>query len=325
MGAISRGFRLAKASWGVVRQDRELLWLPVLSFLCSLVVIAVFALGAVGIGLPEQDESANPLLYGLAFVMYVALSFVAIFFNAAVIGTAMRRLEGHDAKISDGIALARQHLGKIFVWAIITATVGMILRTLQERAGLLGRILIGIVGVAWNLITFFVVPVLLYEPVGVGESIKRSASIFRERWGEQFIGAGTIGLAMFLLSIPILLVGGALAVTVPLVGVPLLVLALGVLIAVGAACTGVFNAALYRYATTGQASGAFTDDDLSGAFRPRGGGGGGGTGAGMLGRMPGSTGGFAGPLDGSTLPPASGTALPEPPSGGEAPSRPDAG
>jgi hypothetical protein len=323
MGAISRGFRLAKASWGVVRQDRELLWLPVLSFLCSLVVIVVFALGAVGIGIPDRGESTSPMLYVLAFGMYVALSFVAIFFNAAVIGTAMQRLEGRDAKISEGIALARQHLGKIFVWAVITATVGMILRTLQERAGLLGRILIGIVGVAWNLITFFVVPVLLYEPVGVGESIKRSASIFRERWGEQFIGAGTIGLAMFLLSIPILLVGGALAAALPWVGVPLLVLALGVLIAVGAACTGVFNAALYRYATTGNASGAFTEDDLSGAFRPRHGG---ATGAGMLGRIPGSTGGFAGPLDGSTLPPAGGTAgLPEPPDGGDAPPRPDAG
>lgn len=324
MGAISRGFRLAKASWGVVRQDRELLWLPVLSFLCSLVVIAVFALGAVGVGIPDQGGSTNPLLYVLAFVMYVALSFVAIFFNAAVIGTAMQRLEGRDARISDGIALARQHLGKIFVWAVITATVGMILRTLQERAGLLGRILIGIVGVAWNLITFFVVPVLLYEPVGVGESIERSASIFRERWGEQFIGAGTIGLAMFLLSIPILLVGGALAAALPWVGVPLMVLALGVLIAVGAACTGVFNAALYRYATTGNASGVFSEDDLSGAFRPRRGGG--ATGAGMLGRIPGSTGGFAGPLDGSTLPPAGGTAtLPEPPDDGDAPPRPGAG
>jgi len=322
MGAISRGFRLAKASWGVVRQDRELLWLPVLSFLCSLVVIAVFALGAVGIGIPEQGGSANPLLFVLAFVMYVALSFVAIFFNAAVIGTAMQRLEGRDAKISEGIALARQHLGKILVWALITATVGMILRSLQERAGLLGRILIGIVGVAWNLITFFVVPVLLYEPVGVGGSIKRSASIFRERWGEQFIGSGTIGLAMFLLSIPIVLIGGALAATLPPLGIPLLVLALGALIAVGAACTGVFNAALYRYATTGKASGAFTDEDLAGSFRPRRGGG--ATGAGMLGRIPGSTGGFAGPLDGSTLPPASGTALPEPPAGG-APPRPDSG
>ena len=102
----------------------------------------------------------------------------------------------------DGLALARQHIGKIFVWALITATVGMILRAIQERSGIVGRIVIGIVGIAWSVLTFFVVPVLLYEPVGVGESIKRSASIFRQRWGEQFIGNATIGLAIFIVVDP---------------------------------------------------------------------------------------------------------------------------
>ncbi len=137
--------------------------------------MAVFGLGMWGIGLPEQGQSPSPGIYVLGFVMYVALAFVTIFFNAAVIGTAMKRLQGEDAKISDGLALARQHIGKIFVWALITATVGMILRTIQERSGIVGRILLGIVGIAWTVLTYFVVPVLLFEPVGVGESIKRSA------------------------------------------------------------------------------------------------------------------------------------------------------
>jgi Family of unknown function (DUF6159) len=270
MGAIGRGFRLAKASWGVVREDRALLLLPVVSFFCSLVVVAVFALGAVGIGLPQQGEQANPVLYVLAFVMYVALAFVSIFFNAAVIGTAMKRLEGQDATLSDGIALARRHLGKIFLWAVVTATIGMLIRSIQERAGLLGRIVLGLVGIAWTVLTFFVVPVLLYEEVGVGTAIKRSGSIFRQRWGEQFVGTGTIGLAIFLIGIPVAVVGLAITAAMPAVGIPLLILAIGALMAIGAACTGVFNAALYRYATTGEASGAFTLEDMNGSFRPRG-------------------------------------------------------
>jgi hypothetical protein len=269
MGSISRGFRLAKASWGVVKQDRELLILPVISFFCSLLVMAVFALGAFGIGIPKEGESANPALYVLGFVMYVALAFVTIYFNAAVIGTAMKRLKGEDASIEDGLALARQHVGKIFVWALITATVGMVLRTLQERSGLIGRILIGLIGVAWNVITFFVVPVLIYEPVSVPNAIKRSASIFRQRWGEQFIGNATIGLAIFLVAIPVVLVGGMLAAAVPIVGIPVLVIALGALMAIGSACSGVFNAALYRYATTGEASGAFSLEDMNTSFRPK--------------------------------------------------------
>jgi hypothetical protein len=269
MGALSRGFRLMKASWGVVRDDHQLLWLPMISFLCSLVVMAVFGLGALGIGIPEHGESPSPALWVLLFVMYVVLSFVTVYFNAAVIGTAMKRLKGEDASIRDGLALARQHVGQIFVWALITATVGMILRVLQERAGLLGRIVLGLIGVAWTVITFFVVPVILYEPVSAPQAIKRSASIFRQRWGEQFTGQATIGIAIFLIAIPIVLIGGLITAAAPVVGIPLLVIAIGVLAAIGAACTGVFNAALYRYATTGESSGAFSLDDMNGSFRPR--------------------------------------------------------
>ncbi|MGZ5288922.1 MAG: DUF6159 family protein [Actinomycetota bacterium] len=276
MNSISRGFRLAKASWQVVREDRELLWLPVISFFCSLIVMAVFALGALGIGLPEnQSSQISPALYVLGFVMYVALAFVSIYFNAAVIGTAMKRLQGEDASIHDGLALARQHIGKIFVWAVITATVGMILRSLQERAGIIGRIVLGIVGIAWTVLTFFVVPVLLFEPVGVGDAIKRSGSIFRQRWGETFVGNGTIGIAIFLVSIPVLIVGGLITAVVPALGIVLLVVAIGILMAIGSATTGVFNAALYRYTTTGETSGAFSQEDMAASFRPKRGGGGG--------------------------------------------------
>jgi hypothetical protein len=285
VNSISRGFRLARASWGVVRDDPALLWLPVISFLCSLVVVGVFGLGMVGVGVPDQGQSPSSGIYVLGFLMYVALSFVTIFFNAAVIGTAMKRLKGEEASLHDGFALARQHLGKIFVWAVITATVGMIIRTLQERSGLIGRILLGIVGIAWSVLTYFVLPVLLYEDVPVGAAIKRSGSIFRQRWGEQFIGNATIGLAIFLIGIGVAVVGGLIAAAVPIVGVPLLVIAMGALIAVGAACSGVFNAALYRYATTGESSGAFTIEDMNSSFRPR---------RGRSGSSPFTPGGFTG-------------------------------
>jgi hypothetical protein len=316
VGSIWRGFRLAKASWTVVRDDRELLLLPVVSFFCSLLVMAVFGLGMVGVGLPRDGEPVKPAIYVLGFVMYVLLSFVTIFFNAAVIGTAMKRLKGEEASIKDGLALARQHLGPIFLWALITATVGMILRALQERAGLVGRVLIGIIGIAWTVLTFFVVPVLLYEDAGVGEAIKRSGSIFRQRWGEQFIGNATIGLAIFLVAIPVVLVGGLITAAAPLVGIPLLVLAVGALMAVGSACTGVFNAALYRYATTGEASGAFSIDDMNASFRPRRGG---------RGSTPFTPGGFSGAgFGGSGATGSSGVGSPPSPPSSTAPERPDA-
>ena len=314
MGSVSRGFRLARASWSVVKNDRELLWLPVISFFCSLVVMVVFGLGMVGIGLPSKGQSISPGIYVLGFVMYVALAFVTIYFNAAVIGTAMKRLRGEDAKISDGLALARQHIGKIFVWALITATVGMILRQFQERAGLLGRVLIGLVGIAWSVLTYFVVPVLLFEPLGVGDAIKRSGTIFRQRWGEQFIGQATIGLVFFLVAIPVIIVGALLSAAIPVVGVPLLIVAIGALMAIAAACSGVFNAALDRYATTGEASGAFSLDDMNASFRPRRN----SRGGGLLGGMGGigGGGGFTGGGFGGDT-----TTMPAPPA--DEPERPD--
>lgn len=269
MNAFSRGLRLAMASWTVVRQDRQLVILPIVSFVCSLVVTAVFAAGIWGVGLPQGDR-LEPVHYVILFALYVVLAFVTIFFNAAVIGTAMERLKGRDASIADGLRLAREHLGTIFLWAVVTATVGVVLRSLSERFGVIGRIVISLIGVAWNVVTFFVVPVLLYEPVGVGEGIKRSASLFRQRWGEEFVGNGAIGIVVFLASLLVIGISVALgAIAVPL-GIVVGVIGLGALLAIGAACSGVFNAALYRYATTGEASGAFSIEDLRSSFRPRG-------------------------------------------------------
>jgi Family of unknown function (DUF6159) len=269
MGSIGRGFRLARASWDVVRSDRQLVLLPMFSFVAIVLVAGVFALGAVGIGLPANGEDPSPALYVLAFCFYVATSFIAITFNAAVIGTAMKRLRGEHATIGDGLALAREHLWTIFLWAVVTATVGMILRVIQERVGLIGRIVVALIGVAWNVLTFFVVPVLLFEDAGVGASIKRSASIFRERWGEQFVGNATIGLAMFLIGIVVAAVAVGVAMLVPVAGIALGVVGILALAAVGSALSGVFNAALYRFATTGEASGDFSAEDLGASFRPR--------------------------------------------------------
>ena len=269
MDRITRGFRLARASWSVVAEERQLLWLPIISMAISLVIVLVFALGIWGIGIPDQGESLSPAAYLLMFVMYVLLSFVSFFCSAVVIGAATEKMDGREASLGAGWAIAKEHAGEIFVWSLVNATVGMILRAIQERLGIVGQLLGGLLGVAWTVLTFFVVPVMLFEDATAIDAVKRSARLFRERWGEQFIGAGAIGLALFVVvliaSIPL----GMLAVAVPPVGIPLAVLVLLAIVAAGSACQGVFNAALYRYAVGGQAAGVFSRDDLDAAFRPR--------------------------------------------------------
>ena len=269
MERIRRGFRLLRASWGVLRSDKELLVLPVLSFLAIAVATAAIGVVAWAGGLGSERESLTSLDYVYLGIFYFVAYFIGIFFNAAVVGASTIRLEGGDPTVGDGLRLARSKVGEIAVWAAISATVGLILRSLEERFGFLGDLIVGLIGVVWGAITFFVVPVLLYEPVGAVEGIKRSASIFKQRWGEQMTGNVAIGLAMFLLGLPVILVAVLVGIISMPLGIVVGVVAIGALVAVGTAVSGVFQAALYRYAITGASGGAFDASDLQGSFRPR--------------------------------------------------------
>ena len=268
-GRIGRSFRLLGASWQVLKADKELLVLPLVSF----VFILIATTGVLGLawagGLVRDRESLTAVDYVYLFILYFVTYFIGIFFNAAVVGAASIRLRGGDPTVRDGLRMAASKTGKIVGWAAISATVGLILRSLEERFGWLGDLIVGLIGVAWGAITFFVVPVILFEPLGVIESVKRSGSIFKQRWGETFVGQGAIGLAMFLLALPLIAVTVLIGMASPVIAGVVGGLALALLIAVGSALSGVYNAALYRFATNGEASGAFSPTDLERAFRPK--------------------------------------------------------
>jgi hypothetical protein len=286
MERIERGFRLARASWEVLKADRELMILPVLSFAATAIVaVSFFAVAWGTSGLPGDGDQPTVVHWVLIGLFYFVSYFIAIFANAALVGAATIRLRGGDPTVKDGLRIAFDKIDKILRWSAVAATVGLVLRSMEERAGFLGRIVISIVGAAWSAVTFFVVPVLIYEELGVVDSIKRSGSIFKQRWGEQFVGNASIGIVMFVLVIPVAAVGALLMKVAPALGVLVLVLGIGALSAAGGAMSGIFNAALYRFATTGEAAGAFSAEDLRGSFRPRRGSGGG------------SLPGFGGPLD----------------------------
>lgn len=269
MGRVNRGLRLVKASWEVLKADKELLVLPLMSF-GAIVLITLSFVGAVaGTGGISDRDSMTTVQWVFLGTFFFLSYFIGIFFNAAIVGAATIRLQGGDPTVKDGLTMAWSKVGRIFAWACIAASVGLILRAVEEKLGFLGRIVIAIIGAAWSAVTFFVVPVLLFEEVSAGASVKRSASIFRERWGEQFVGNVSIGLALILIAAPLLILSVLLIGSAPLVGLPLLVLTICALVAVGNALTGVFNAALYRYAITGESNDFFAEEDLQGAFRPK--------------------------------------------------------
>ncbi len=280
---FSRSWSLIKASADVRRQDKELLVFPLVSTIATLIVAASFVLPALGMGLFEEAASARqegspPIgLMIWSFGFYLVQYFVIFFFNSARVGAAMIRLEGGDPTVADGLRIASSKVGPILGYAAIAATVGMILRAIQERAGFIGRWIAGLLGVAWTVATFLVVPVLVTRNIGPVDALKESASLLRKTWGETLIGNGGIGLAFGLIYFLLIFLGvGLVMAAASTQSVPLIMTVVGAFVAVfvllalvHAALSGIYSAALYRYAAEGQGSTAFTAGVLADAFRAK--------------------------------------------------------
>ena len=277
--SIGRSWELAKGSFRVLRSDKELLIFPLLSFIALVIVSVSFIFPFILVGgiTSAQNGETNIASYVVGFIFYVVSYTVTFFFQTALVGAAMIRLDGGDPTLGDGLRIAFSRLPKIIVYAVIAATVGMILRWISERAGIIGQIVGGLLGFAWSIATFLVVPVLVVENVGPFEAIKRSTGYLKRTWGEQLIGNVGIGLVFGLLLMLVIFAGGALvfflfqaSVTLGIVGVVGLVLIVGVLALIGSALGGIFTASVYRYATKGDAGPMFNNQVVAQAFRQKG-------------------------------------------------------
>jgi len=212
---FSNSWQLFKASLEVLKQDRELLWFPVLSSLAALVVVASFMVPLVfwGPSAPEiQQGEEMPFGFYLGmFAFYIVLYFVIFFFNTALVGAAMMRLDGRDPTVSDGLRIARERVGAIFGYAVIAATVGLLLQAIEERVGLIGKIVVGLLGASWTAASFLVVPVLVTRDVGPVDAVKESVQLLKKSWGENIIGHLGLGAVFFLVYLALFAVLAAIA------------------------------------------------------------------------------------------------------------------
>jgi len=276
MNAFSNSWGLMKESLRVLEEDKELLILPVLSGIACILVglsfILPFVLVTIGAG--SSIEGPRGLAYlPLAFVFYLVTYFIITFFNTAVVACASLRMEGGDPTIGYGLRVAADNLVPILAWAALSATVGMILKGLEKRFDWLGRLILGVIGIAWTLVTYLIVPVIIFEKRTIFESIKRSADLATQNWGRQVVGSVGLGLAYFLLMIPgfVPLIAGAFTQTWQgaVFGGVITALYLVLLATVISALRGVYTAALYRYATTRQVPAGFSPRYFTQAFQPK--------------------------------------------------------
>lgn len=283
MGKLSRSWDLVGKSFGILLSDKELLYMPIASGIACLCA-SVMMLAAYALAFPAQitafaatsDARQLPITQGMwayLFFFYLVNYFIVVFFNVALVAAASDRLAGGSATINYGLQVAWQRKGKIFQWALLASTVGILLNALEERLGWLGRLVTRFIGVAWTMATFFVVPLLAAEDVGPAEALVRSGELFTETWGEQLVGGFSFGLIFVLLALPSIalpyFLGSAFGSTGVLAGAILMIAYWLLLSIVSAAVQGIFNAALYRYATTKEVPPTFRLTDFSTAWQPK--------------------------------------------------------
>jgi hypothetical protein len=259
---LSYTWELMRASWDVLKRDKRLLLFPLMSGVCCLLVLASFAIPIFVTGAwhpPGKAAGAarQVAYYGTLFAYYFVNYFVITFFNTGIVACAIERLRGGEPDVAFGFREAMARLPLIIGWALLSATVGLVLRVIEERSEKVGRIVAGLLGIAWGVVTYLVVPVLVVERKGPFAAMKTSGALLKQTWGEQIVGGFSFGSLFFFLAIPaIILIGGgiyagmaihsfALAGVCILTGV-ILFLALAL---VQSALQSIFQAAVYLYAS----------------------------------------------------------------------------
>ncbi len=267
---IGRSWELFKVCWRILQHDKELMLFPLLSTISLIFTFTlIFATGLVDRVADSADQGFEmiPADYVILGICYFISYFIIIYFNAALIGAARIRLQGGDPTLRDGFQVANRNLMGIIGWAAISAIVSLIFyainkfarRGLSQHGGaaMIVLLIVGLVAqVAWSVITYLVIPVLVAEGIGPIQAIKRSASLLRKTWGEQLVSNFGFDIMVIILAIPIVVVVVVVGVIIPqpagvVIAVALGVTALGALILITAALRGIYVATLYEYATTG--------------------------------------------------------------------------
>lgn len=278
-GRIRNGWALAKQSWRVLMLDKELLVFPLLSGFACFLVLASFLGGAWASGVTERHDAAGDISSWLMlFAYYFITYFVIVFFNSALVACAMIRFRGGDPTVRDGLRAAGERLSQIVAWALLAATVGVLLRMIEERVQFVGKIVTALLGAAWTMAAYFVVPVLVVEKLGPVDAFKRSISILKKAWGESIVSNVGLGAVTFIVTllvlIPTVIAFAVIAVkmsslAVAIVGFVVVVVLLVIAALVGSALNSIALSALYLYATEDKVPEAFAGARLRDAFAAR--------------------------------------------------------
>lgn len=270
MSRIKRGWALTKKSWALLNSHRELIKFPLYGGVATILLGILFLVPGVLLLDDHTYGGAVPLLIIGIYVLTV----IGVYFSVGLAAAANLIFSGQDATVGDGLAVARSRFSQICGWAAVSTAISLLMALLENQGGILGNIAARLVGLAWGLVTFMSVPVIALEGTGPFATLKRSGSIFKQKWGEQITGniaiGGAITLFATLPAVALIVIGVVIWSSASFLGALLVVvgaIVLCVALLVSKALSGVFGVALYRYATDGEAVGGFTQEELESAVK----------------------------------------------------------
>ena len=247
---MSNGWKLAMSSFKILKANQQLIIFPILSAISLVLVIGsffTFLLAGSGWDLDNLEEISQAGYYAVVFLFYVVNYFIVVFFNMALIHCTRLYLQGEEVTLRKGLQFSISRIGAIFSWALVAATVGLILRAIQENSGIVGKIVTGVIGLVWSVATFFVVPVIAYENVGPIDAVKRSTQMMKEKWGESLTAGFSFTLihilGLLVICVPLFFLGSLLH---PIAGAAAAVAGFFVIMAIMDAAKTIFVSAVYN-------------------------------------------------------------------------------
>ena len=205
--------------------------------------------------------------------------FLATFFNVAYYNEIIAALNGRGVSFRRGFGVARSRLLSILAWSLMAGLVGWLIQAIQERLPFLGKIVTGIIGIAWSVATVFAIPVIIQEESNRNplKILQQSASTLKRTWGEGlvgYVGFSAASLALFTgWLVPLILVcvlASDFHIKSVWLGITIGVIwftGLMVMSYISSVAKHVYQCALYVYAAEGVVPEPYNEELLDNAWR----------------------------------------------------------
>lgn len=279
-GAWQRSRAITSKSWALLRENPYLFAFPLIGVVLSIIPLAILGIPA----LYFLNEDNNWLALVLGIAMAFGVQAVVTFPAAGLVSAVDEEMHGRDASVGRGMLAAFGRFGPLLAWSAILTVVSVLIGLIRGngQGNIIGVLLRNVIAAAadvmWQLITFFVLPVMMIERASPIEAIKTSSSMFKKQWGTQLAGGVRIGglIALIVILPGALILGGGIALVlvgttaaaitgITTAAIGFLIIMLGSLIM--NAMRGIYSVALYYYAKDGEVLGGFTGEELQSSVR----------------------------------------------------------